>query len=114
MTTFSFFKISFLRNALAASLGFLIFIAIFAYLQLRGVDHFLVLYTSGAGSPNFLGTVGDVWSIIGAAFVAVLVNGFLIHILHPRSRFLAQLFALGTLFFSILIFIAVAGIIAVN
>lgn len=103
-----------LRLTFGASLGFLLFITVLTAIKLRGMDHLILIYSGGMNGPNFLGTIRDVWGIIGTGFMVVIVNAFLAVVLRRRVVFFSRLIGVATVVFSILIFIAVAAIISAN
>ena len=89
-------------------------IAAFVYIFLGSSDHLIVLYGSGAGDPRFLGSVRDVWGILGVAVFIATVNLWLANAFYHRVRSLSYLVGYATLFFAVLLFVAVAAIISTN
>ncbi len=105
---------SFISVPLIGALAVLLTASIAVYASLRNTDHLLVIHFVGGGGIDFLGDLGDMVSIIASAIVASLVNSALIFFFYPRIQILSRLIAFFTLFFAVLILIAVGVIISVN
>ncbi|MEK7554990.1 MAG: hypothetical protein AAB518_03335 [Patescibacteria group bacterium] len=89
-------------------------IAILTYLFLGSTTHLVVLYGSDTEGLRFLGNVRDVWGILGVGTLIGVMNFLIANALYRRARVLSYLLAYATLFFAVLLFIAVAAIIASN
>ncbi|MDO8601948.1 MAG: hypothetical protein Q7R62_02385 [bacterium] len=85
-----------------------------AYVQLAEHDALLILHFDGYRGIDFLGSKFDVFNIIFLGIGITILNYLLARGIYRRSAVLAQIIAGATVFFSLLIFIAVAVIISVN
>lgn len=74
----------------------------------------LILHFDAYQGIDFLGNRSQVFQIILAVFVILLINFFLANFLYNRDRFLSYVFAFVSLEISILILILISVIIAVN
>ena len=97
-----------------ASFILLIIATILVYLSLGEVSNFIVVGIDVFRGLNFLGSVGDVWSVLGIGLAINLINLFLAAAFYHREWFLAYLLAFVSLFISLLILIAIGTIITVN
>lgn len=87
---------------------------LWTYFTLRDSSGPVIIHFNSLTGINL---IGSFWSLIGFGIMAlvIIVFNFLIALeLSERDRFLARLVAAATLLFGVLIFIALAAIIAVN
>lgn len=74
----------------------------------------IIIYFDLYRDRSVLGSVGDLNRFIFLGIVLVTINYFIIRELTHKNVFLANVMALGTLILSLLILIAVGGIIHIN
>ncbi len=104
----------FILIPLIISLGLLLISAGWAYYHFRDFNSLLIIHYDGFRGPDFFGTKGNAFQIIGIGFVIMLINGFLADELYWRERLLGYAISFGTTLIALLIFIATAVIISVN
>ena len=74
----------------------------------------IIMYLDLYRDRSVLGSIHDLYQFILLGFVLVLANYFIVKELISKNAFLANVMASGTLMLSILILIAVNGIIHLN
>ena len=107
-------KDKYLRVIFGLSLLVLIFNFVFAFLYLGDVKTPLIIHFDPFKGIDFLGGRTDVFGILTAGFVIVILNILLANFLYNRDRFLSFIFAFVSLTLSILILIVISVIISVN
>jgi hypothetical protein len=100
--------------AIAASILLVGIAWLWAYVALHAIEQPLILHFTNAGGINQVGSFRDLSSVPIFGLIVVAVNGVIAWSLDGRDWFLGKFLAAGTLFVSILLFIAFAAIIAVN
>ncbi len=98
---------------LAAAILLLITAGI-AFLNLWHYQGLLIIHFDSYRGADFFGQKSDVYSMLGIALVALVINGFLADEFYWRERFVSYIFSFGTLFLSLLILIGIIAIISVN
>jgi len=86
----------------------------YAYVNFADFQGLLIVHFDSYRGADFLGEPKDVFGILGVALAVLIINGFIADELYWRERFLAYIIAYGSVFFSLLILIAVLVIISVN
>ncbi len=84
------------------------------FLAFRDADHLLIVHFVAGRGIDFFGTRADVFAIALAGAGLALMNVALAHALAPRLRIAGFLFAYGNALFSLLLFLWMMGIVAVN
>ena len=107
-------KDKYLRVVFGLSLLVLIFNFVFSILYVGDVKTPLIIHFDSFNGIDFLGGRADVFGILTAGIVIVILNILLADFLYNRDRFLSFIFAFASLALSILILIAVSVIISVN
>jgi len=110
------FKEKFIFWFTAAALVFTlasVFLTAFS-LGLKEKRPLFILHFDGYKGVDILGKVVDVWFIIGAVFLILIVNIILTEIFFQRERILSYFLVSVNLLISILLMIVVAVIISVN
>ena len=102
-----------LRVLYGISVFLLLVAGVLFYAKLGSAEHPLIVHWSNNGI-DFVGTAGTVWGIIGTGAVMAAVNGALSSVFLPRQKIIAYLIAGATAFLSLLILIAVGGIVSIN
>lgn len=97
-----------------ASIGLILIALIRAVIGLVKVNNLLILHFDSYKGIDFLGNKSDVFSIIGLAFVIIIINFILAKKIYYKERFLAYLLSIASPIFSLLILIGVFVIISVN
>ncbi len=108
------FKDKYLRIIFCLSSAILLVVFLLISLKFWNVKKLIIIHFDAYKGIDFLGSRLDVFGILITAVVIFLINFFLSNLLFYRERFLSYIFAAVTLFFVILILIAVAAIISVN
>src|SRR5689334_682806 len=104
-----------LVNLLFALTGLLLLGALgIAYVQLAEHDALLILHFDSYRGIDFLGSKFDVFNIIFVGFGIGFLNYLLSRAMAKKELFFSKLLAGASAFFALLIFIAVAVIIAIN
>lgn len=85
-----------------------------AYVKLAEHDAGLLIHFDAYRGRDFLGSRSDVFQIIFVGLGVTILNYLLARNIYQRRVILAQILAGATVFFSLLIFIAVLVIISVN
>ena len=101
-------------GAFAVSFALIIGSWLWAWFTLKGISQSLILHYNSFAGINQSGTVAELSAVSVMAFVALVVNSSIAFELQHRNRFLALVLAVGSILFSLLIFIAFTAIIRVN
>ena len=91
-----------------------VLIGMVLYVNLTKADHILIVHFDSFRGIDFLGKPSTVWGIYFFALAISAINIWLSRVFHNRLPFFSYLFAYFTIFFWILISIAIAVIISVN
>lgn len=110
----SFLKEPMLQALFATALAALFLALFFASYWLNPSDKFLILHFDVYRGIDLFGSIDMLYELLSFGVFVVLANYFLGSVLYVRARFFSYVVATATLFFSVLLFIAVSVIILVN
>lgn len=108
------FKDKYLRTIFCLSSVILLIILLLICLKFWNIQGPVIIHFDAYKGIDFLGSRFDVFGIFISALIIFIINLFLAEYLFYRERFLSYLFVSASLFFVILVLIAVATIISVN
>ena len=114
MNIFKFKEDKFLFYPLLTSLAILLASLLLAFLGLLDTNNLLILHFDGYKGIDFLGEKKDIFNVLFLSFCVIFLNFFLAKKIYFKERFLSYLLAFITPLFSLLIFICVFVIIAIN
>ena len=107
-------KDKYLRVVAGLSVLLLVIAGIIFYLGVGSITTPLVVHFDPYKGIDFLGGRMQVFGIIVAALVIILINLFLADFLDSRERFLSYIFGFASLELTILILIVISVIISLN
>ena len=84
------------------------------YVRLATVQNAIVVHFTGGQGADVLGTAGNAARMLLGGTAATLANFMIAAALWPRNRVLARLIGFMTAFMTLLILVAICGIITVN
>lgn len=85
-----------------------------AYVKLAESNYLLVIHFDSFRGIDFFGSRGDVFGILLVGVAVNIVNFLLAYFIYQREKFLSQVLSWFSVFFSLLILIAVGVIISIN
>ena len=85
-----------------------------AYVQLANSDYLLVIHFDSFRGVDFFGNRADVFGILWVGLAINAVNFLLSYVFYEREKFLSLVISWFSVFFSLLILIAVSVIISIN
>ena len=103
-----------LRSVFLGSLGLFLLSLLWAFIKFGKGGGKLIVHYDVLKSVNLWGISRDVFGIVVFGLTLGLMNFFLSEAVFFRERILSYIFALSTLFLSLIIFISIAVIISVN
>lgn len=109
-----FLKEPILQALFGLAFAALLFALFFASSRLNHNNTFLILHFDAYRGIDFFGGVTVLYELLSFGFLTVFLNYFISSILYTRARFFAYMVAAMTLFYSVLLFIAISVIIVVN
>jgi len=109
----AFFRDGYVRMT---GIGFLALciVSFFLALTIQPGEGVLVIHFTSDGGLDFFGSRMHVFGIVGAGFMAALVNACLAYFFYDRINFFSLLLVFFNVFIGILILIAVGVILTVN
>lgn len=85
-----------------------------AYINFVDYRGLLIVHYDAFRGPDFFGNKSEIFGILAIGLAVILINGFLADELYWRERFLTYFLSFGTIVFSLLILMAIIGIISIN
>jgi len=87
---------------------------VFAYINFGSLENLLVVHFDVYRGIDFLGSKADVFAVLASGVAMLAINFWLAWIFRRRDQFFSYVLAVGTVFLSVLIFLAITGIISIN
>lgn len=107
-------KDKYLRVVSAISLVVWLLAGVIFSVMLGSSSASLIIHFESVKGADFLGSKLDVFGILLAVLIIILINLFLANFLYYRERFLSYIFSFANLAVSVLILVIIGAIISVN